>query len=107
MYDFDDSSNEEAVKEQRQKIKNEKDQLKEDYRFLVRTNEGRRFFKHFLKKGKILDISFTGNSMTFFNEGHRNFAKIIYNELCMACPEEAADILTELNLELVKGLSDD
>lgn len=101
-FGHEDSSDEYLVNAQRKRIENEQDLLNEDYKAILKTNEGYRFFKHFLREGNILKISMTGNSMTFFNEGHRNFAIIIYNELCRANPKKAADILTELNMELIK-----
>jgi len=44
----------------------------------------------------------TGNSWTFFHEGHRNFTKIVYNEICQANAKAAAEILFEVTEEAVK-----
>lgn len=102
MEDGYNASNEELVKQQREYLKTQSETLMEDYRKLLRTPEGRRFFKHFFKIGKLTDISMTGNSWTFFHEGHRNFTKIVYNEICQANAKAAAEILFEVTEEAVK-----
>ena len=96
------ASDGDKVKDKQQKIKNETNQLKEDYRTILATPAGKRFFKHFLKEGKLLNMNMTGNSWTFWNEGHTNLAKVIWSNMVKASPEEAMEVFRELSLELYK-----
>ena len=95
----DNAADEKFVKDQREKNENERDQELEDIKTLLSTKAGQRFFKRFYKEGKINDVSMTGNSWTFFNEGHRNFAKSIFSDVCEVAPQLAGRIITELLLE--------
>jgi hypothetical protein len=63
------------------------EQDKKDLRLLLSMPEGLRFFRKLFEEGKIFSTTFTGNSQTFFLEGHRNFALKIFHDCVEACPE--------------------
>jgi len=57
------------------------EQDKDDLLFILNTPQGRRFFYSLLKKCGYEATSFTGNSTTFFNEGQRNIALLLLQEV--------------------------
>ena len=83
----------EQVKQAREQVKQERDQELEDIKYLMETAQGVRFFKRLFEKGRIFHTSFTGNSQTFFLEGHRNLALQFFNDVALACPEKIAELM--------------
>lgn len=65
----------------------------EDIKLLMSSGAGQRFMKRLMEDGKIFSTSFTGNSQTFFLEGHRNLALKYFKDICEACPEKVRDLL--------------
>lgn len=96
---MDNAADEKKLKSARTKGQLENEEAIDDLKRIIRTPEGFRFFKKFFREGKLADISMTGNSWTFFNEGHRNFAKMVFSELSEADPKRAAQIFSELLIE--------
>lgn len=52
-----------------------------DIRTVLSTREGRRFVWRLLSIGSLFQTTFTGNSNTFFLEGHRNLALLILHDV--------------------------
>lgn len=52
-----------------------------DIKAVLSTREGRRFIWRLLTIGSLFRTTFTGNSTTFFLEGHRNLALLILNDI--------------------------
>jgi hypothetical protein len=59
----------------------------DDVRRIVKTPEGLRFFRRLLDIGKVFQTTFTGNSNTYFLEGHRNLALKFLDDIAEAAPE--------------------
>ena len=83
----------ELVKAAIKKAEDERKQELEDIKFLLNRPSGIRFFKRLMEKGSVFGTSFTGNSHTYFNEGHRNLALIFFNDICEAAPEKVREII--------------
>lgn len=96
------ASDEKKVKEKQTHSDLAREQELEDIRSIMATPEGQRFFKRFFKWGKIASVSMTGNSWTYFHEGHKNCAMRIWQDLCMAVPNESAKMFVELTLEAME-----
>ena len=96
-----DASNERAVKEARKKIELAELQKKEDILSVIETPSGYRFIKDLINQGNLLSLSVDFNSAntTYFNEGHRNYAKIIFADICEVAPAKVSQMLVELNRE--------
>lgn len=87
------ASNEKQVKTRQKKEKLEREQELEDLKFILGTDAGTRFFKKFFEKARMFSTTFTGNSNTFFLEGHRNFALQYFNDICEVAPEKIAQLM--------------
>lgn len=81
------------LKKREQDEKNERDTYLDDLRYLLRSPQGMRFFKKFFEDGHIFRSTFTGNSQTFFLEGHRNFALKYFADICEAAPEKVQELI--------------
>lgn len=64
-----------------------------DLRFILETEQGRRFCRRILEEGKVFSSTFTGNSTTFFLEGQRSLALKLFDDMCEAAPHKIADII--------------
>jgi hypothetical protein len=93
------ANDEKKVLDARKKNQNEEVQLIEDLKMILQTPQGFRFFKWFFTEGNLTAVSMTGNSWTFFKEGHRNFAKHVHNLVVDADCDVASKILHEILLE--------
>lgn len=93
------AADERKVKDREKKSKNQRDQEIEDIRDILSRPSGVRFFKRLMLKGQMFRTTFTGNSHTFFLEGHRNFALEFFGDACEACPEKVADLVKADNTE--------
>lgn len=80
------ASDEQIVESLQEDEKNERIKYLQDLKFILNTPQGERFFKKFVELGYIFRTTFTGNSKTFFLEGHRNLALSIFNDICEADP---------------------
>ena len=65
----------------------------EDVKTLMDTAAGERFFRRLLAVGGVFNSSFTGNSKTYFLEGHRNMALIFLTDLLEATPDKVAGLI--------------
>ena len=87
------AADEKKVKDKEQDLKNKKDQYIEDLKTILDTPAGVRFFKSLFDEGRIFNLSFTGNSATFFNEGRRSLALQVFNDICIARPDKIKDLM--------------
>ena len=81
-----------ATAEQREKNKLAELQLLTDVKALLNTPEGMRFFKWLLDKAYLFKTTFTGNSRTYFLEGHRNLGIMVFNLLMKAAPQKLIEL---------------
>lgn len=88
------ASDEQKVKDADKKNKNERDTELADIKDILSRPSGTRFFKRLLKEGHMFSTTFTGNSQSFFLEGHRNFMLKYFGDVCEACPEKVAQLVT-------------
>ena len=58
-----------------------RDQQADDLRWLMSHKQGRRVMARILEQSGVEQISFTGNSQTFFNEGARSVGVPLLNEV--------------------------
>jgi len=87
------AADEKKVNKVRETLKNDRRQELEDIKTLLNTGAGRRFFTRFFEDGRIFTTTFTGNSQTFFLEGHRNLALKYFNDICEASPERLTELM--------------
>lgn len=87
------AADEKIVKDKEQEAKNQRDQELEDIKTLLNTPQGVRFFRRLFDVGCMFQTTFTGNSNSFFKEGHRNFALIFFNDVCEACPHKLIELM--------------
>lgn len=87
------ASDAKQVQDREKKSENERKQELEDIKFIISTPAGMRFFKRMMLKGHMFSTTFTGNSHTFFLEGHRNFILEYFGDVCEACPEKVAELV--------------
>ncbi len=66
-----------------------------DVRFLLGTQQGRRYVWRHLTNAGIFETSFTGNSTTFFNEGKRAVGLKMLAEVMEANPEAYVVMMSE------------
>lgn len=90
-----DASDQEQVEGARERVKTERDQELEDVKTVLSHPAGRRFFKRMFREAKMFSTTFTGNSHTFFLEGHRNLALMFFNDVCEAAPNRIPDLVIE------------
>ena len=70
-------------------------QVKEDFKWVVSTEQGRRFLWDLLAFTGVYRSSFTGNSTTFFNEGRRDVGLKLIGQLNEYAPEVYVTMLKE------------
>lgn len=71
----------------------------EDIRAVVKTEAGVNFLRRVLEFGGLYRTSFTGNSSTFLNEGRRQVALFIFDEIGEASPERLKKLVIINNKE--------
>lgn len=81
------------VNDQANRAKLVREQYLKDLREILNTKAGVRVFSTILAKGRIFSTSFTGSSTTFFNEGARNLALQVFDDICVAAPERVQLII--------------
>lgn len=89
------SSNEEDAAQQADEVRKLREQQLEDIKTLLAMPAGLRFFKRLLTEGKMFTTTFTGNSNTFFLEGHRNLALKFFGDVCEAAPEKIPELIVD------------
>lgn len=67
----------------------------DDLRAVMRTPEGRRVIGRLLERSGVDQISFTGNSTTFYNEGRRSVGIELTKTLREHTPEEYIHMVQE------------
>ena len=87
------TSDEQELKDRAEELRLELEQNKNDLKFILETPQGIRFFKRFFREGFVFTTTFTGNSKTFYNEGHRNFALKYFGEITKTLPEVLPKLL--------------
>lgn len=71
-----------------------------DFKAVLTTPEGRRFFYWLKDRCGENNTSFTGNSTTFFNEGQRNIA-LILDACCKAIGMDGVDLMHQAEKEYI------
>ena len=89
------AADEDVVRDAEQKDKNERDQELEDIKAILAMPQGVRFFRRLMQEGRVFQTTFTGNSNTFFLEGHRNLALKFFSDVCEAAPSKVPDLLIQ------------
>lgn len=67
----------------------------DDFLWMMRNKQGRRFMWRLLTWTHIFKSSFTGNSETFFREGERNIGVRLMDEIHGLCPELYSTMVKE------------
>jgi len=75
-----------------------------DIRAVLSTREGRRFVWRLLTIGSLFRTTFTGNSTSFFLEGHRNVALLVLNDIQKVDPNSFGTLWAEA---VAEGLMSD
>ena len=83
------------IDEKKYKEKLFKDKEKSDLKFLLNTEQGRRFIWRYLEFCGVYKSSFTGSSQTFFLEGQRNVGLKLVAEIVDAQPEMYLKMMIE------------
>ena len=86
------SSDPKALAEKREQDKVAQLQLLADVKAVLSTPAGMRFFKWLLDKAYVFKTTFTGNSKSYFLEGHRNLGLMIFHLLMKVAPEKLAEL---------------
>lgn len=81
------ASNDKDVNKANQREKDEAKQYAEDLRYVMSTEQGRRFMWQTLSKAGLYRTSFTGNSATYFNEGKRALGLELLADVQHHCPQ--------------------
>lgn len=85
----------EDVQAQNDALKVLRDQQLDDIRLLLLTLHGQRFFLRLLTEGNVFRSTFsTDTHASAFNEGQRNFALKIFNDIVQSSPESVPVLLT-------------
>lgn len=87
------AANPKSVKNQTNRAKLAREQYLNDLKGILATKAGVRVFSSILAQGRIFSTSFTGSSTTFFNEGARNMALKVFDDICHAAPERVQLII--------------
>lgn len=81
------ASDEQQIANSKQKEKLSREKELNDLRFLLSTDQGRRFVWRYLEICGVYKSSFTGSSETFFLEGQRNIGLKLIADIMDADPE--------------------
>jgi len=73
-----------------------------DLKFLLSTDQGRRFIWKLISKCGVFRQSFTGNSQTFFMEGERNIGLYILDAVMEADPDAYVKMYVQAKKEGIK-----
>ncbi len=89
------ASDEEQVANKNKSAKLDREQYLEDLRNVMNSKSGQRVVRNLLIEARFFKCNFTGNSHTFFLEGHRNFGLKLFGDLEEACPEKLHLVLID------------
>jgi hypothetical protein len=81
------AADENQIKIDREKNKFKQDTEDNDLKFLLASDQGRRFIWNMLEKCGVFKSSFTGSSETFFLEGQRNIGLKLMSDIMRVDPE--------------------
>ena len=84
-----------AIKKKGKQDKFNNNQELLDMRFILSTQQGRRFVWKNLTRAGIFQTSFTGNSTTFFNEGKRDIGLKMLADVMEASPDSYVAMIRE------------
>lgn len=90
---FDNAADDSELKDKAQRAQLRREQELEDIRIIAHTPSGLRFLKRLMNEGKVFTTTFTGNSQTFFFEGHRNLALKFLHDIVEASPESLTRLM--------------
>ncbi|ENQ9168731.1 hypothetical protein ACERQS_001055 [Klebsiella pneumoniae] len=95
MTDFD----EEELRIQNERKKHDLEQReKDDIKFVMDSEQGRRVIWGVLEQGKVFSACFAGDpQVTAFNEGQRNLALALFQRVMAHCPEQYLKMAAEAN----------
>ncbi len=81
------AADENQIKIEREKNKFKQDTEDQDLKFLLSSDQGRRFIWNMLEKCGVFKSSFTGSSETFFLEGQRNIGLKLMSDIMRVDPD--------------------
>ena len=81
------AADENQIKIEREKNKFKQDTEDNDLKFLLASDQGRRFIWNMLEKCGVFKSSFTGSSETFFLEGQRNIGLKLMSDIMRVDPD--------------------
>lgn len=81
------ASDEVQVKDAKIKVKMGREQEVNDLKFILATEQGRRFMWRYLEMCGVYRTSFTGSSETYFLEGQRNIGLKLIADIVEADPD--------------------
>lgn len=93
------AANKKQVQSAADKEKRGRKQELEDLHWLLSDPRGRRLLWRYLSLCGVFQLSFTGNSSTFFNEGRRDIGLHILADVTEARPEAYLEMVNEANKE--------
>ena len=82
-----------SVMDAAQRDENERDQQLADIKSIISRPDGMRFFRRLMGAGRVFQTTFTGNSQTYFLEGHRNLVLQFFNDIVEAAPGKIAELM--------------
>ncbi|HEA0345080.1 TPA: hypothetical protein RU593_003012 [Salmonella enterica] len=93
MKDFD----EEELRIQNERKKNDLEQReKDDIKFVMDSEQGRRVVWSLLEKGQVFGTCFNVDpNITAFNEGQRNLALVLFQRVMTHCPDQYLKMAAE------------
>ncbi|MEP8938435.1 hypothetical protein ABKU80_09325 [Enterobacter mori] len=93
MTDFD----EEELRIQNERKKHDLEQLeKDDIKFVMDSEQGRRVVWGLLEKGQVFGTCFNVDpNITAFNEGQRNLALVLFQRVMTHCPDQYLKMAAE------------
>ncbi|HCC5991738.1 TPA: hypothetical protein ACNOH0_000930 [Enterobacter hormaechei] len=93
MTDFD----EEELRIQNERKKNDLEQReKDDIKFVMDSEQGRRVVWGLLEKGQVFGTCFNVDpNITAFNEGQRNLALVLFQRVMTHCPDQYLKMAAE------------
>lgn len=88
---------EEELRIQNERKKHDLEQReKDDIKFVMDSEQGRRVIWSLLEKGKVFAPCFAGDShLTAFNEGQRNLALVLFQRVMAHCPDQYLKMAAE------------
>ncbi|EBH4530612.1 hypothetical protein VXK37_002491 [Salmonella enterica] len=88
---------EEELRIQNERKKHDLEQReKDDIKFVMDSEQGRRVIWSMLERGKVFSPCFAGDShLTAFNEGQRNLALALFQRVMAHCPDQYLKMAAE------------